>query len=749
MTVQEWLGQDNQLGIDIWKNKYQYNDESFDHWLDRVSNGNTELRDLIVSKKFLFGGRILSNRGLYKEGVKSTYSNCYVISPPEDNIESIYECATKLARTYSYGGGCGVDISNLAPRGAKVNNSAKETSGAVSFMDLYNLTTELIGQNGRRGALMLSLACNHPDLEEFISIKTDLNKINKANISIKIFDEFMECVKHDRDFCLSFTRNETNDTITKMVNARKIFKKMCEANWDYAEPGMLFWDRIEDWNLLSDDPEFAYAGTNPCAEEPLPAGGSCLLGSINLSEFVINGRFDFDEFARVVHIAVRALNEVLDEGLDLHPLQEQKDSVRNWRQIGLGIFGLADALIKMKITYGSDASLRVCNKISHTLIKEAIRESSNLANIYGAYPNYHKENVLNSSFFKTNIFDTQIVESVEKYGLCNSQLLTIAPTGSLSSMLGVSGGIEPIFANSYERKTQSLHDGDVYYKVYTPIVKEYMTKNGISDDNDLPEYFITARDINWKNRIEMQSIWQGCIDASISSTVNVPNEFTVEDVMDLYQYAWEAGLKGVTIFREGCKRGAVLVDSKSTTETNSDETKLERGEVIKVSDDCIGKKRTLHTGCGTLHCEAFFDPNTGDLLETYLSKGSAGGCNNFMIGLSRLISLSARGGIGIDKIIDQLHSSGTCPSYAVRTATKRDTSKGSSCPVAVSYALRDMYDEMQRELKNKSNDVEKKVEAKNNATQEHTGPTCPTCGDALVFECGCSTCKSCGYSKCD
>ena len=264
MNVQEWLGKDNQLGIDIWQRKYQHNGETFDQWLDRISAGDNELRDLIISKKFLFGGRILSNRGLNKEGIKTTYSNCYVIAPPEDNIESIYDCAKKLARTYSYGGGCGVDISKLAPRGAKVNNSAKETSGSISFMDLYNLTTELIGQNGRRGALMLSLACNHPDLEEFISIKTDLNKINKANISIRIFDEFMECVKHDREYCLSFTRSETDDTITKMVNARNIFRKICEANWDYAEPGMLFWDAITEWNLLSEDPEFEYAGTNPC-----------------------------------------------------------------------------------------------------------------------------------------------------------------------------------------------------------------------------------------------------------------------------------------------------------------------------------------------------------------------------------------------------------------------------------------------------------------------------------------------------
>ena len=265
MTVEQWLGKDNTLGIDIWNKKYRYNNESFDEWLDRVSGGDKELRQLILEKKFLFGGRILSNRGLDKLGEKVTLSNCYVITPPEDNIESIFNCAGKLARTFSYGGGCGIDISNLAPKGAKVKNTAKETSGAVSFMDLYSLVTGLIGQNGRRGALMISIDCSHPDLEDFINVKSDLNKVTKANISIKITDEFMRAVKNREKYKLSFARKETGEVIEKEIDAYEFFYKMCEMNWDYAEPGMLFWDRIENWNLLSEDKNFSYAGTNPCA----------------------------------------------------------------------------------------------------------------------------------------------------------------------------------------------------------------------------------------------------------------------------------------------------------------------------------------------------------------------------------------------------------------------------------------------------------------------------------------------------
>lgn len=747
MTVQEWLGTENQLGQDIWERKYRYENETFDEWINRVSGGNSEIANLIKEKKFLFGGRILANRGLENKGRKISLSNCYVIEPPEDNIESIFDCAKKLARTYSYGGGCGVDISKLSPRGAKVNNAAKETTGSVSFMDLYSMVTGLIGQAGRRGALMLSLSCEHPDLEEFIGIKSDLDRVTKANISIRITDKFMAAVKNKTPFTLSFTRLETGETITKEIDAYEMFHKMCEMNWDYAEPGMLFWDRINNWNLLSCDDEFEYAGTNPCAEEPLPAGGSCLLGSINLAEFACDTGFDFESFKHCVKSSVIALNEVLDEGLPLHPLKEQRESVYDWRQIGLGIFGLADLLIKLGIKYGSPEAIDLCDMIGHTMADMAIKTSAVLAKEYGVYPKYKPEAVEQSAFYSKNALG-ETKELVESFGLRNSQLLTIAPTGSLSTMLGVSGGIEPIFANYYTRKTESLKGHDEYYKVYTPIVKEYMDKHGLKDDSELPGYFVTAQTLDYKNRIYMQSVWQSHIDASISSTVNVPNDFTVEQVEGLYMTAWDAGLKGVTIFRDGCKRAGILTIKENVEDIVEKPHRLERGMIIKADDNCIGKKRTLRTGCGTLHCEAFFDPDNGQLLETYFSKGSSGGCNNFMIGLSRMISLAARGGIDVYSIVDQLKSSGTCPSYAVRTATKHDTSKGSSCPVAIGNALLEMYEEMMDEV-GFSDIEEKELEVITPKIVPVSKAKCPQCGGELVFEGGCNTCKNCGWSKCD
>ena len=755
MKVEEWLGQENQLGADIWNHKYRYNGESFDQWLDRISGGNQEIRQLVVEKKFLFGGRILSNRGLEHEGRKVSLSNCYVITPPGDDIEDIFECAKKLARTYSYGGGCGVDISRLSPRGAKINNAAKETTGAVSFMDLYSLVTDLIGQNGRRGALMISIDCSHPDVEEFINLKTDLEKVTKANISIRISKEFMNAVKKNEMFPLYYKREATGEVIESEVNAKELFHRIAEVNWDYAEPGALFWDRISEWNLLSNTEEFQYAGVNPCAEEPLPAGGSCLLGSINLAEFVQNpfaenASFDIEGFKQCVKASVRALNEVLEEGLPLHPLKEQQDSVADWRQIGLGIMGLADMMIKLGITYGERESLELCGKIGFAMADTAIATSAMLAKEMGAYPKCKIENVITAPYFRANTTDAT-VELVKKYGIRNSQLLTIAPTGTLSTMLGISGGIEPIYANYYERKTESLHGVDVYYKVYTKIVEQYMKEHGITDDSQLPEYFVTAMTLDYHQRIDMQSAWQEHIDASISSTVNVPNQFTVEETEKLYMYAYEKGLKGITIFRDGCKRiGILTTEEKEKSVTAGDG--LKRGEIILVTDDVVGKKRKLITGCGSLHCIALFEPNTGALLEVYLSKGSTGGCNNFMIGLSRMISISARAGIDIYTIIDQLNSTGSCPSYTVRRATKGDTSKGACCPMAVGNALLDMYKEVQRELQQEGADKkqEKKKAPKPKAV---TGVSedkilCPECGEPLAFEGGCNVCKNCGWSKC-
>ena len=760
MNVEQWLGKDNKLGVDIWQRKYRKGNETFDQWLDRVSGGDDAVRDAIKSKRFLFGGRILSNRGI--TDTKVTYSNCYVITPPEDNIESIYDSRKKLARTYSYGGGAGVDLSKLAPAGAKVHNQAEQTTGAVSFMQGYSQTTEEIGQMGRRGALMISLDCHHPDLLDFIDIKAKSDSVTKANISVRVTDDFMRAVENDDEWIMSFTREETGETITKTAKARDIFSKLCLNNWNWAEPGILFWDRIEQYNLLENNPEFEYAGTNPCAEEPLPAGGSCLLGSINLAEFVNDKcEFEWDDFYGTINVAIRALNDVLDEGLPLHPLQEQRDSVRDWRQIGLGVMGVADMLVKMHLRYDSDDAIEHCRDVSQALANHAMYVSASMAREHGkTYPKY-EVGTLDTDFVRNNA-DSITYNAIEKYGLYNSQLLTVAPTGTLSTMLGVSGGIEPIFAKSYKRKTESLHDKTTYYDVLTPIYQQYADEHGLTVNDEFPSWFVDSSEINSIQRVKMQEAWQLGIDASISSTVNLPKSATVDDVANIYMEAWRHGLKGITIYRSGCMREGVLVvadknnvkkDATPSYCTNDD--MLPRGYIVDCQNDLVGKKRKLQTGCGSLHVLAFFDPIDGNLREVYFNKGSTGGCANFMTGLSRMVSLLCRAGVDIMTIKDQLDSTGVCPSYATRRATHHDTSAGSCCPMAIGNALVDMWHEMQEGINDDEDDMVDAADCASAVPSEqqvsnngNNAVACPECGNELVFEGGCNICKNCGWSKC-
>ena len=732
MTVEQWLGESNKLGIDIWHNKYQHNNETFDEWLKRVSGGNQDVEDLIVEKKFLPGGRILSNRGVTDS--KVTYSNCYVISPPEDNIESIYDCCKNLARTYSYGGGCGIDISKLAPAGAKVHNQARSTSGAVSFMETFSQVTAQIGQNGRRGALMISIDCHHPDLLEFIDIKTKPDSVTKANISVQVTNDFMQAVKDNKEWVMSFTRPETGETITKTARAVDIFNKLCKNNWDWAEPGILFWDRIENWNLLSNNDEFHYAGTNPCAEEPLPAGGSCLLGSMNLATFVKNGKFDFDDFCESVNVAVQALNDILEEGLSLHPLEEQRKSVSEWRQIGLGIMGLADMLIKLEIPYDSEEARDLCGNIAHAMANQALFMSSQIAKWKKAPYEKHDLRVMSTPYFKAHA-DTLTHQCVESYGLRNSQLLTIAPTGTLSTMLGISGGIEPIFANSYTRKTESLHGHDEYYKVYTPIVQEYMDAHGLKDESELPKWFVTSSDISPRDRIAMQAVWQNSIDASISSTINLPETATVEDVKDIYMTAWEMGLKGITVFRNGCKRTGILTNDSKKVTTCTDESEAPKYNYITpVSRKSIG---TTHgntyckkCACGTLYITLNRDDD-GNVVESFIHTSKGGICQANTSAVNRLVSLCMRSGVKTDEIIDQLKgiTCGAC-TKAMSNGIKLD---GISCPDILARTLIEFC---------KPTDEKKIVEKP--ANQE----CCPECGEPIIHDGGCVQCTNCGWSKC-
>lgn len=790
LDIKEWLTSD--LSVSEYNKKYRYENETFDEFLERITNGDKEIQQLIIDKKFIYGGRILANRGLQKLGKKITYSNCYVLSPPEDNIESIYETCGKLARTFSYGGGVGIDISKLRPKGAPVNNAARTTTGAVSFMPTFSQVAETIGQKGRRGALMISMDVSHPDIKEFIDIKTDLNAVTKANISVKITDDFIKAVKNNTKYPCKFTL-EDGSVICKYIDANKIMDKLALNNHRMGEPGILYWDKIQNYNLMQHFEDFSYAGVNPCAEEPLPAGGSCLLGAINLSEFIVNpftpaARFDFDEFERVVHKAIFALNDVLIEGMPLHPLKEQQETVGKLRQIGLGIMGLADALIKLGITYGSSESLLTIETIGTALLYNSLIASSEYAKLDGNTPfeGYDAHKVFESDIIQNlinnlNYYEVNTLKVALQNGLFNSQLTTIAPTGTIAGLCNTSYGVEPNFAYSYTRKTESLHEeGDVYYTVEPKIVEDYRKATG--NKGELPDYFITTHQLDPFNRVDVQATIQKYIDASISSTVNLPESTTPEEIKAIYLYGAEKGVKGLTVFRNNCERMGILTVGDNKEENTDDLTPVERaksmlkfGDTILVDDSVIGIKRKLKTGCGSLHCTFYFCPETGELREVFLDKGSKGGCLSLLNAMSRLASLCARKGAPVEEIADQLESVLVCPSYSVSKFKDKTTSKGSSCASAVAYALIDAHNQFLEDFIDPDDDCDIEIKTiqkterlelpeprkviKTKATVKSAKRTdvldddyymvCPECGEkALLKTEGCVSCVSCGYSKC-
>lgn len=872
MELKNWL--DTQLGQDIWTRKYQNGNETFDQWLDRVSNGDDAVKDLILSKKFIFGGRILASRGITDR--KVTYSNCYVLPPVGDSIEEIYDTNKYLARTFSYGGGCGIDISQLRPKGSPVNNAALTTTGAVSFMETFNNTSQTIGQKGRRGALMISMDVNHAEIEDFINAKTQNKKLEECNISVRTDDLFM-------------TRVIAGDG-----NANELMYKLAENNWNWGEPGMLFWDNINKETLLSEyikNGEFEFAGVNPClvgdtliqtiegakpikdlvgtqpyvycmndegkliikqaskvwktrenaelvevdfnrgklictpdhkiftrnrgwvkaidlqpntdivngfkylnitqdskawhikkvtildytadvydmtveevhnfianniivhncAEEPLPAGGSCLLGSLNLAEFVKDpfGKrpaFDIPSFKQAVKVAIRALNQVLDEGLPLHPLQIQRDSVAKWRQIGLGIMGFGDMLIKMRIPYGSDRCSNLIATIGMALCNVGLQESALLAKELGTFEAYNEDYILNSFYLQSKIKEGVIYEEtidlIKAHGLRNSQLFTIAPTGSIGTMFGVSTGVEPIYdVNGFARTTKSLNAEDKVYMEYPIIVQRAIEADDIDMLNNKPAYLIGAKDLDFMSRVKTQADWQVWIDASISSTLNLPKESPVEDVFKAYVVAHELGCKGLTVFRDGCKKEGILKgvakeEKPEPTQLNAIDTDI---------NHCIAFGSKLQTGCGSLWMTVYFHKKTGQLCHIFLNKGSKGGCNSYMVGLSRLISLAGKKGATVEEIVDQLKSVVACPSFVSRKTTEANISDGRSCAEAVGRELLKLHEQFKINYLNQPEVTQLKID--NEVKIEIA--KCPECGAELSHTGGCINCYNCGWTKCD
>lgn len=700
MTASEWLN-NNTLSIDIWKNKYCNNDETFEEWLDRVSNYNEEIKQLIKDKKFLFGGRTLANRGTNK----GSYSNCYSIGYVPDSLEGIMDVNSKIAMTFKAQGGQGLSLSKIRPKGSLINGQFK-SDGIVPFMEIFNTTTSSISQGGsRKGALMMSLDINHPEAETFMTIKKDLNKINKANLSVEIDDDFM-------------------NNLDKEENKKK-YNILCETAWQCAEPGVIFTNMFRNYNIMEFVDDYSIETSNPCGEQPLAKHSSCNLSSINLGAYVKNpftvkAYFDYKEFVKDIPVIVRAMDDIITENADNHALQEQKDMALKYRNIGIGIMGLADLFVKLNITYGSPDSIRVIENIGSMLLREAIYTSALLGSEKGNFPGYNPK-VWDSTILRLAFTEEEIQTLKDNDCLRNCSLLSVAPTGSIATMLNVSTGVEPYFMLSFNRKTVSLQgEKEVNYKINIPTVDEYYKVTG---SKELPNTFVTAYDINWKNRIDVQSALQTYIDTAISSTINLPKDITVEEIKKLYHYAWECKLKGVTIYRDGSREP--ILSKEATVSTSS----ILFNSIIPISRKKIGTTYGQTTckkcACGTLYVTTNKD-NNNNFVEVFTHTSKGGICQANLNAVTRGISLALRSGIKVDEIADQLKGI-HCPACAMAKA-KGQKIDGLSCP--------DIISKVMKEFTNKDSKVE-----------EHT-TKCPECGAELIHEGGCTSCQNCGFSRC-
>lgn len=662
MCNEEVLWAKDEVAYNVFRAKYAKDDmESPAMFCQRVASiCDDSIRDrvecLLANGAFFFGGRTMYLAGR-KQEINAAGSNCYVVPIEDDTIEAIYEANKHMARIFSKGGGVGTDISILRPRNAKVNNAAKSSTGAVSFLDLFNETGNVISQHGRRGATMVSIDCSHPDIEELLDTKMKGDRLQSMNVSIKFTDEFMTAVDCDKPYTLKFDVKSTGEHIEKTIKAREFFKKFCECQWNWGDPGALFIDEFNDYNMLSGYDNFHILTTNPCAELPLGAWGSCNLGSINLAKFVNmrTGKFCWDSFIDTVHVAVRALNDALDYSYDKQPYEENRKYIRDWRPIGLGVFGYADMLVELGLEYGSEKALEFTRKLFHCLTNEAVKASALLCQDYfNTFGEYDYDKTADSKFFQSLDDDTK--ECVKEHGLLNGQIISVAPTGSISLLAGrYTGGCEPIYKLYYERTTHKLEEQGKTFRVFSHSIEALLVRNELPMDTSAEDikkmfpYVIESHDVEPIRRILTQATMQKYVDNSISSTVNLPESATPDDIFAIYDAAWQTGCKGITVFRDNCARGNILGLSKKEEKPTilHDSLKPERrGDIGTL----VGKTYTQVMGDGT---KLYITVNWKDdkLFEIFVNSERH---KDEVDGITRLISLSMRCGVSIDAIIKQL-----------------------------------------------------------------------------------------------
>jgi|YelNatPaOPRAMG01_1025707.scaffolds.fasta_scaffold07037_7 ribonucleoside-diphosphate reductase alpha chain len=650
-------------------------------------------------------------------------SACFVL-PIEDSMESIFDAVKYTALIHKSGGGTGFSFSRLRPENDRVGSTGGVASGPVSFMRAFDVTTDVIKQGGmRRGANMAILNVDHPDILKFITVKEDPRALTNFNLSVAVTDQFMEAVKKGCNYNLV---NPRTGEVTGTLNAKEVFDKMVDMAWRTGDPGIVFIDEI---NRHNPTPHLGrIESTNPCGEQPLLPFESCNLGSVNLSKMIKyqNGKpsVDYDKLARVVKLAVRFLDNVID--VNRFPLPQIEKMTKMTRKIGLGVMGFADMLIQLGIPYNSDEAIATAEGIARFISQEANKASIELGEERGVFP----------------AFSGSIYDKPGGPRFRNASRTTIAPTGSLSIIANCSSGIEPIFALCYKRH---ILEGEEFIEVnpyfeetakkrgfYSPqLMKDLAEGKRLKDIEGIPEdvkkIFVTAHEIQPEWHVKIQAAFQKFTDSAVSKTVNFPFEATRDDVAKVYLMAYEEKLKGITIYRDRSRDAQVLTVG---TETKTAETKLTPRKRPKVTR---GITERVNTGCGYIYITVNFDSR--GIAEVFSTLGKAGGCAAAQLeAISRLISLALRSGIDLESVVKHLRGI-RCPSIAWEQGHAV-----LSCADAIGSVL-------EKFLKAKDSQSSETSQDNHGAIKNWAG-ICPECGGSLIHQEGCNICLACGFTKC-
>lgn len=693
--------------------------------------------DLMTSLEFLPNSPTLMNAGK----ALGQLSACFVL-PIEDSMEEIFETVKNAALIHKSGGGTGFSFSRLRQKGAQVSTTGGVASGPISFMKVFNTATEAVKQGGtRRGANMGILRVDHPDILDFIDCKKNTNEITNFNISVAITEAFMNAVNDNKDYDLIDPKTKK---VAGRLNAKQVYDKIVMAAWSNGEPGIIFVDRLNKFNVTPTKGEIE--STNPCGEQPLLPYESCNLGSINLSMMLAKTKkgyeIDYNRLGDVVDKAIHFLDNVID--VNKYPLDIIAQTTLESRKIGLGVMGFADMLLLLNIAYNSEQGVETGREVMKFINDRANLASQKLALTRGAFPLFNKSTLKGGPLQR------------------NATVTTIAPTGTLSIIASCSSGIEPVFAYAYFRNVMDgtkLLEGNAILKeelikreeyseeIMTQIANEG-TLHNINVSDQIKRVFVSAHDIDPKWHIEMQAAFQDNVGNAVSKTVNFPSTATIKDVDDVYRLAFSKGLKGVTIYRDKSRENQVLNigDGKQNDKITVTADSVQAGIPRSRPDVVNGFTEKVQIGCGNLYITVNYDEK--GVVEVFTNTGKAGGCPSQSEATARLLSIALRSGVDTDTLLEQLRGI-RCPS-----TIRQPGMKVTSCPDAIAKVIRKVIDFnnskqgsllLDKPIVDKTNKANEAAKEISSSSQIHF---CPVCGTKVEHEGGCVVCRNCSFSKC-